>query len=238
MLVRMGGSFPKEIGRGVYASAEAARIAVLEPRRVRRWLAGYKFRGRDGSERRSGPVFEREHRGRRLALAFTDLVELLFVKGFLDEGVPMRVVRAVHTDAAREFQTPHPFTRKRFEHDGRTIIERVRLEDEERLVDRYTTQHLMTAVMQPLVRKLDYQGLDQEARRYFPLGADRPVVLDPRRSFGEATIVGRGVPTRVLFAASGTGSSAATLARWYGLEVVEVEAALEYERALREPMAA
>jgi uncharacterized protein (DUF433 family) len=229
----------RELGRGVYAAGEAARIARLTSSRVHRWLRGYTFKGRDGREHWSGPVFQREHAGESLALTFADLVELLFVKGFLDEGVPMHVVRTVHTEASREFETRHPFTQRRFEHDGRTIIERVRSENgEELLVDRYRAQHLLVAVMQPLVRKLAYDTVTLEARRYFPLGADRSVVIDPRRAFGEASIERRGVPTRVLFRASRSGESAAAIARWYGVELHELEAALQYERALRERQAA
>lgn len=144
----------------------------------------------------------------------------------------------VHTEARQEFRTSHPFTLKRFEHDGRTIIERLRADGEERLVDRYTTQQLMRAVMLPLVRKLRYEDLTEEACRYYPLGPDRGVVLDPRRSFGEATTVRRGVPTRVLLDAIEAGESRPAVERWYRVDREELDAALEYERALRARMAA
>jgi uncharacterized protein (DUF433 family) len=232
------GGILRELGRGVYAPREAADIVGITPPRVRRWVEGYTFLARDGSERHSPPLVPCQRRGDRLSVAFADLVELLFVHGFREAGVSWKKIRAVHTEARKEFETSHPFTLKRFEHDGRTIIERVRTTGGEHLVDRYTTQYLMTAVMHPLVRKLRYDELTNEARRYFPLGPDRAVVLDPRRSFGEGTTVRRGVPTRVLFGAVEAGESRAAVERWYRVDREEMDAAIDYERGLRERMAA
>lgn len=233
---RMPAGLPApQLGRGVYGRADAARIAALRPRRVRRWLAGYSWTGADGSERRSGPMVETHHPSR---VGFAELIELLFVRGFVKAGVRTTIVRAVHDDACKEFQTRYPFTLKRFEHDGRTIIERVTVDGVERLFDRYRAQRLVDAVMLPLVRQLDYDALTKEACRYYPLGTDLPVVLDPRRNFGEATVISRNVPTRVLAAAVAGGGTEAATARWYGVTPEEVAAAVTFERGLDEREAA
>jgi uncharacterized protein (DUF433 family) len=226
---------PATFGRGVYGHAEAARIVSLRPRRVHRWLAGYDWTATDGSTRRSGPMLETHHVAR---VSFAELVELLFVSGFVKAGVPTRIVRRVHEEAAEEFQTPYPFTLKRFEHDGRSIIERVHVDGVEYLIDRYRAQRLVEAVMLPLVRRLAYDKLTKEARRFYPMGVDRPIVLDPRRSFGEASTVSRAVPTRVLAAAVAGGQTEQGAARWYGVTVEEAAAAVEYERDLDERKAA
>jgi uncharacterized protein (DUF433 family) len=214
---------------GVYAPADVARIASLQPRRVTRWLAGYKWTAADGSERASAPMVATRHRAR---VDFAELVELLFVAGFVRAGVPTRIVRAVHDDAELEFGTPYPFTLKRFEHDSRRIIERVCADGAERLVDRYSAQRLLDAVMLPLVRRLDYDKLTKQAMRFYPMGTERPVVLDPRRNFGEASIVSRRVPTRVLAAAVSGGEAETRVARWYSVRPEEVAVAVEYEREL------
>jgi len=232
MLVRMSAE-RDELRSGVYAPADAARIARITPPRARRWVEGYKFLGRDGSEHFSPALVRCERRGGRLSLTFADLVELLFVRGFLDAGVAWKKVREVHTEASKEFKTSHPFTRRRFEHDGQTIIERAHTSREEMLVDRYTAQTLMRAVMLPLIQRLDYDGLLKQAQRYYPLGRDCPVVIDPRRSFGEATTPSRGVPTRVILAAKMAGSSPQRIAQWYSVSLPEVEAAINFEEQYR-----
>jgi uncharacterized protein (DUF433 family) len=228
-----------DFARGAYGPTEAARIVDIRTKRLRRWLDGERSQRTGESSLSVRPLIrDSEQRDARLTLSFMDLVETLFVKGFLDAGVRMKVIRVVHEEARHEFSTRHPFAVKRFEHDGRTIIERVKRETDEVLVDRYTTNALIDAVMLPLVQKLEYHAITAEARRYFPLGADRPVVLDPRRSFGEPTTARRGVPTRVIFGAYKAGDSVQALARWYNVDRDEVEAAIEYEQALLDRKAA
>ena len=126
-----------ERGRGIYLPAQAARLAQLDDDRVRRWIRGYDFTGRRGEKRHSAPLFRRQHEGARLALTFLDLVEVLFVKAFLDHGVTLPTVRLVQREAAEEFGVQHPFCVKRFETDGETIVMRHRDDaGVERMVDR------------------------------------------------------------------------------------------------------
>lgn len=50
------------LGTGIYPAAEAARLAQLEPQRLRRWVEGYTFRSPAGERRTSNPVFKSEAR--------------------------------------------------------------------------------------------------------------------------------------------------------------------------------
>ena len=99
------------LGAGIYPAGEAARLAQLEPQRLRRWIAGYSYRGRAGERRSSGPVFKNQahHDGQPLVLSFLDLIEACFVKVFLDHGVTLPTIRLVAKDAEAIFKTTHPF---------------------------------------------------------------------------------------------------------------------------------
>jgi hypothetical protein len=92
--------------------------------RIRRWVEGYSYKSRAGDERQSSPLFRRERGGSERIFTFIDLVEILFVKTFLDQSVSMRTIRLVQKEAAEEFKVRHPFRMKRFETDGETILER------------------------------------------------------------------------------------------------------------------
>ena len=69
-----------------------------------------------------------------------------------------------------------------------------------------------------------------EVTRLWPLGKDKPVVLDPRRALGAATGARSGVPTRVLYGASLAGEHPEAIADWYDVELDEVRAAIQFER--------
>jgi uncharacterized protein (DUF433 family) len=49
-----------DLARGVYLIPDVARLTELNAPRVRRWVEGYKYKGRAGDERRSSPLFHRE----------------------------------------------------------------------------------------------------------------------------------------------------------------------------------
>ena len=103
-------------------------------------------------------------------------------------------------------------------------------EDVERLLDRGHSKNLLIKdVINPLLVTLDYSGLEKEASRWWPLGKDMPIVVDPARSFGEPIIAGSRVPTRVLYAAHRAGESESAVADWYGVSVAEVIAAIRFE---------
>jgi hypothetical protein len=205
-----------EPGRGIYLPAQAARLAQLDDGRVRRWIRGYDLTGRDGAKRHSAPLFRRQHEGARLALTFLDLVEVLFVKAFLDQGVSIHTVRLVQREAAVEFGVRHPFCVKRFETDGETIVMRHRDDaGMERMADRKRKQWLFVEVFNPLLKTLDYAGIEQEAQRWWPMGKDMPIVLDPKRSFGQAIVSKANVPTATIYAAHRARESEEQIADWY-----------------------
>jgi len=62
---------------------------------------GYRTKVRAGDPRRSNPLFHRERGGSERIFTFIDLVEILFVKTFIDRGVSMRTIRLVQSEARR-----------------------------------------------------------------------------------------------------------------------------------------
>ncbi len=221
-----------DLDRGVYAPAEAARIVHLETRRIRRWLSGYDYLGADRVKRHSGPLLSREHEGKDLALTFMDLVEVLFVATFLHHGVTMPKIRVLQAEAQEEFSVRHPFAAKQFETDGETLFHRYVSQGAERLEDRWTHQYVAREIFNPLLKKIDYDAATHEARRYWPLGKEHPVVLDPSHSFGEATVENSHVPTRVLYNACRAGDSKLRVSRWFGVDLDEVDAAIAFEESI------
>jgi len=220
------------LGRGAYGVPEAARIAHLQPIRVRRWLSGYDFKSPRGEVRHSGPVFPREHDGAGVALTFMDLVEVLYVSAFLRAGVTMPTVRKVHNEAERAFRVRHPFAIKKFETDGKSIFHRFTVNGTEHVQDRKLYQLVIPQVFAVMVKRLDFDSLTEEALRYWPLGRRKHVTIEPSRAFGEA-VVGGGVPTRVIYkAVTRSGDSKERVARWYSITVADVDAAVEYEMSI------
>jgi uncharacterized protein (DUF433 family) len=223
------------LGEGLYSLPQAARIIGTSPANLRRWVAGRHYFVR-GKEYQSAPVVETRFAVSQRTLTFAELIESLFVKLFRDEGVSMAVIRKAAKEAAKRFETSCPFAVKRFDTDGRRIFATLR--DEEK--DAHTIEELdkgqlvFDNAVRPFFRKLEYHQ-SGDANRYWPLGRQAPVVLDPKRSFGQPIDPRSGVPTSALFDAvqAGGGQSPKAVAEWFGVSLDAVCAAVKYEESLR-----
>jgi uncharacterized protein (DUF433 family) len=222
------------VGVGLYSIPDAARIIGLKPAILRRWVSEYTYTSH-GVTYRHRPVVSPRRSGTKGVLTFLELIELLFVKQFRAEGVPMQVIRKAAQAAARKFDTPYPFAVRRFDTDGRSIFETLKAQpDGEAIVeDLARGQYVFDLVVRPFFRKLDYSDAGI-ALKFWPLDREGRVVLDPEREFGAPIDEETGVPTRALFDAvrAGGGQSSETVAAWFEVPLPAVEAAVRYESML------
>jgi uncharacterized protein (DUF433 family) len=218
-------------GVGIYAPEDVGRIVGLSPSRVERWFRGHDARG---DQLVVHPLIEGDWPAvdGEVTLSFMDMIEARFVKVFLEAGISIHLIRSAAHEGARLFQTRHPFCVKRFETDGVSLFVRVHEDGKERLIDVPHRQEAIVQVMNPLLRQLDYDA-SGIARRWWPLGKEQPVVLDPERSFGEPIVMKRGVPTRSLAGPVLAGDDPQKVARWFRVDLREVQAAVEFERHLQ-----
>jgi len=221
-------------GVGVYSFPEAARLVRTSTQTVTRWLLGYRFPTRSGSGGQSGPIFSpqlAQIEGYR-AIGFLDLVELLFVKAFRDQGVTLQTIRRAAKEAARRWDTTHPFCLRRFATDGRTIFATV-LDDlgEEGLLELTRSQLAFRTVLEPYLRQLEY-GSEYLVNKWWPLGNKKPVCVDPAICFGRPVVLPVPIPTEIVYEAVGAEQTAQEVAEWYGLPLKSVQAAIEFESEL------
>ena len=223
--------------RPAYSAAEAGRLVGVAPGRVRRWLSGYEYT--DGVSVRGLPPVLRGRAEMGSYSSFLDLVDLLFVKRFLDHGVSLQKVRRALDEARAILGTPH-FARRTFFTDGATIFLRLQEEADKdgdkgaAILDLMSGgQWVIAPLIEQLAQQVDFDSAEGLASRWYPLGPEKPVVLDPKVSFGAPTIAGRGVKTlnvHDLFVAE--GESLASVRTWWELTDAEIMAAVDFERQL------
>ncbi|MGH7953430.1 MAG: DUF433 domain-containing protein [Limisphaerales bacterium] len=61
---------------------------------------------------------------------------------------------------------------------------------------------------------------------------EHPVVVDPRKNFGQPTIVTDGIPTQTLARSFKANGSFEEVARWYEISPKSVQEAVDYEHSL------
>lgn len=224
------------LGVGLYLPADVSRLLRVPPATVRRWLLDYTYALARGTGRGAPAVGA--GRGLRQevgAVTFLDLVELLVVKGFRKEGVPLKHIRIAAEEAAELFHTDHPLATQRLETDGRHIFARV--QDSRGRVGLVSLserrQSVFPKAVEAYLRQLDFDLETRLALRWWPAGKERPVVLDPKVCFGRPHIAGTGVPTEAVYGPVAAGDDPDRVAEWFNLKRDQVRAAVAYEQGLR-----
>jgi uncharacterized protein (DUF433 family) len=228
------------LGVGLYTVPEAARLTGIPQARLRRWLRGYTYRIGEAVEA-SEPVWRRQlpEIDGTLGLGFLDLMEARFVDEFRKAAVPWRVIRLGAERARELYGADHPFSSQRFRTDGRTIFaEIIDQTGEPQLLDLVKSQFAFARVIGPsLYAGIEFSNRDMPVR-WWPLGRQTPVVIDPARSFGQPIVSTAGIPTSVLADAVVAEGSVAKVARLFRIPPQSVHAALRFEQRIADRLAA
>ena len=139
--------------------------------------------------------------------------------------------------ARKTFSTTHPFATRKIYTDGKAIFAGLTPEPEDAdviaLVKNKEAQVIFGAVFQPFLDDMGFDPKTGMARRWWPMGRDVPVVLDPLIAFGAPVMDGTRIQTYIV-AGMATRGSAREASDAYGVSPRHVNAAVEFEQQLRD----
>jgi uncharacterized protein (DUF433 family) len=152
-------------------------------------------------------------------------VEIAAVGGLVRAGFSARAIRQIVQTCQEIFGVRHPLSTLKFKTGGREIFV-----DEGGVlpeVGRRKHMHVWNEVLAPFLANLDYtHGL---ASRWWPLGRDVPIVVDPEYGYGLPVIEGSGVRTEIIRERAEAGDSVQQIAADFNLDLSEVERAIQFE---------
>ncbi len=172
-----------------YTVSEAAKLAGTTAPTVRRWFWGNEIT----------PVFgERTSRTEPPTdISFLMLAEVVVAVKFRRSGVKLDTIRRAHQFARKHFAVEHPFAFKEFEVPGGHVMYEFSLASGEpplyRAVDTEGMQAALPMEVLRRIRQFDFVPASAFAARWFPLGRDVPIVVDPRFAAGRPSVEGRGI---------------------------------------------
>lgn len=213
-----------------YTPTEAGRIVDLTPGRIRRWLQGYTYNLGDRTVSMN-PVVTRETESKYAS--FLDLIDLLFVKKFIDAGFSLQKIRAALSEA-QTLVGGHHFAQRSFMTDGQRIYLWIKERESKNLVELFSGgQWVIEEFAIHLAKQIDFDEETGFAERWYPAGKDGRVVLDPRIAFGAPTIIGTGVRTANVYDLFvGEDKNSEATASWLDLKIDDVHAAVHYEQSI------
>jgi uncharacterized protein (DUF433 family) len=202
-------------------------LAAVSRGTAKRWLTGYAYLNPQGERVELPPVTPGlQEIG---AVSFIDLIEIVAIGGFKEMGFTLRQIRRIVVECQQELGVPRPLTTLKFKSDGKDIF----LNEGEVLrgVGRRKGQLAWTKFLQPFLQELDYS--EAYASRWWPLGKDKPIVVDPDYGFGLPVVFESGVRTEIILERFEAGDLHGQIAEDFNLRPVDVERALQFELKTR-----
>lgn len=214
--------------RPVYGMSQAARLLGLRTDGLRRWIDGYSSGGKDYA-----PVI-RENRTGVDVVTWGEFIEAGYLREYRAKQVTLQYLRPVIGLMRERFNVQYPLATLQPYTSGKELALEVQkvvgLDPDLNIVIMGRDGSLRLADhAASFLNKVDFNGASGVAGRLFPLGKQRPIVLDPERSFGEPTVP-YGVRTDVLAELVEAGEDPERVAEIYELPVEHVRQAVSFEQ--------
>ena len=207
------------VNRGVYTYSEASRLLNFSSARIRGLLNGYK---------NSKPVLnkntiicdEKEY------LSFLDLIEIKFIKYFLEIGIKRSEIIKAYKKARKELSMEHPFATK-FTTDGVYIF----ADNNYQLLGLSANQYAFRDFFE-LYDGIDFKNELVSSWKPYPKDL-KNVILDPEIRYGQPVIVGYNILTRTLYDIYiAENKNINNVKKWYNLPENLIMEAIKFEERL------
>lgn len=216
-----------KLGEGIYLTIDVSRILKLPYSKVkhamRHFWHGYTF----GSK------------GNR-AINFFALIEFYTFYKLKDIGYTSAQIKKLHTKLAHDLNTAYPFASVRMhtpknndenrEPGLRKLKRQIWYEYMGNLMrgDR-SNQPTIESFVKPFLRQIEF-GEDQIAKRFYPMGRAKNVVVDPLHQFGQPVIGGTNLQTKAIYNLYDAGEKKNNISKIYDISDAEVNDAIRYHK--------
>lgn len=209
------------LGLGAFSVPDIALILRLRQHKVRRML------NQVWDERLGKALFGDTFSitiGDQKFVNFHVLIELFVYFELREIGASAQRIIKARNAMRRDLGTEHPFaTAKLLSHGGKIWYEY--LGD---VIDADgTRQTNFVDMVRDYAKNIDFNA-DKIAERYWPMGRQHMVVVDPLHQFGMPTIVGTNINTHTLRSMFRSGETPEVLAGLFGIPLNAVQDALEF----------
>jgi uncharacterized protein (DUF433 family) len=216
----------KAVNRPRYSFAEADRIARVTRGTSRRWLKGYEYWYSFEERRVSPPVTPGQ--GSREAVSFVDLMEVAAIGKLREKGFSLRRIRQINEYCMLALQRERPLVTETFRVRGQDIF----INASQGVLLNVGYEAGMQAweeVLDPFLETVEYEN--ELVRRWWPLGRDVGVLVDPDYGFGLPVIAGTGIRTEIIAERKRAGDSTKEITYDFGVTTDQIEDALRWEMA-------
>lgn len=175
-------------------------------------------------------------RGRQRAFNFHVLIEAYTVYTLRKLRVTMPRIRTAREILATRLSSAYPFASRGILAQGGKVLFDPGADTPGGIIHLAPGQQAeFREIISPFCKELDFAGETGLAERFWPLGRDSHIVIDPRISFGRPVIVKTGITVESISSLVAGGEAAQNVAAQFDIPLAAV---LEADRFVRVPVAA
>ncbi len=215
----------KDLGLGIYTIPDIGLLLGYPLYKVRRYIKKYWDDGIGKelfNDRYSWSV-----ESNRKAVNFYVLIELYIFFQLLELGVNTKRVVKARREIAKQLNDSYPFANQKLLTDGKKIWYYL---DKNLITADPSAQVNFTQIIESFASKIEFSD-DFLAMRYFPIGKDRSVVVDPHHQFGQPVINGSNIVTDTIYSMYTSGEKIKTLSVLYDITEKEIKDVIEFHKA-------
>ena len=215
-----------KLGQGIYTSAEIAQILRVPYRKVYTWMNKY-WDGKLGKEFDNKYSWQME--GTR-AVSFHTFIEFYVMMKFSEAGVAPKKVLHAHSELTKMYNTAFPFALKEVLKGIHSDGKHVYLKTKKGIIELNGTKQFNLEIIQLFFVNLEFDE-DNLASKFWPMGKEKSILVDPKRRFGQPVIDSKNIEPSIIENHYKAGDPVKYIAYIYRLTENEVNDALEYCKA-------
>ncbi len=164
------------------------------------------------------------------AINFHTLIEFYLLILFADAGVKTREVLNAHKELSTRFNTKYPFSKKDILDKIKTDGKKIFLQTDGITISLDGTKQLNLTFIKQFFKNLDFDD-NSIASKFWPLGRDKSIIIDPKRQFGHPIIEKTNIFPETIFNMYKAGEPIEFIAFTYDLNQESILDAIEYCKA-------
>jgi uncharacterized protein (DUF433 family) len=211
------------IGGGIYTAADASRILKVNYTKTKYWF-NYYAKHKFSSATHHNYHFKIKD---SVVVNFLTLIEMVVFYTLKEKGIATKKITNAHTVMSEFLNSPHPFAMQDIYINGKSILFG---DNDQLLTADVRLQSVLIQVLRPFISKIAFDE-DRLARKFYPLGKKKSVVVNPLHQFGQPVIEGTNILTQTVFNLLSAGESKRSIAKLYDLSISQINDAIQFTEA-------
>lgn len=212
-----------DFGQGLYTASDAAAILGLKENKVSYWFRKYV---KDVFETQTNYRYYYNFKN-LTAVNFHTLIEIYVFNFLKEKNIKTAKIVQAHQELSKLLKTPYPFSHAEILlASGIDILYQL---GEILAVSGTGFQQAISEYVMPYSKKIEFR--ENLADKYYPLGKDHSVVINPKNQFGSPIIEGTNIKVSTLTNLYRGGEKIEFISQLYDLTEKQVKDAITFDKA-------